>query len=160
MDEGVQADAYYGSWKFDGIHLLQLIGVSYPARRNEVVNSHDGLAVLQHPLDYTHELLRALLLFLGLSADHAMSGVVLKKAEGNLVECGLDRGDLGDDVNAVAVVFDHSLDAPDLSLDPSEALLESFLVGCVAVGVSRTSQFGFLSRFGPTRIPPSEVQLR
>lgn len=124
------------------------------------MNAHDGLAVLQHPPDYTHELLRALLLFLGLPADHAMLGVVFKKAEGNLVEGGLDRGDLGDDVDAIAVVVDHPLDPPDLSLDPSEALLESFLVGCVAVGVSQICQFGVLSGFGRTPIPPPEVQLR
>ena len=50
-----------------------------------------------------------------------------RAAERDLVERGLDRGDLGEDVDAVAVLVDHPLDAADLSLDAAQALGELVL---------------------------------
>ena len=50
---------------------------------------------------------------------HTVSGVAVEKPEGDLVQGGLDGGDLGKDVDAVPVVVDHLLDAADLPFDPS-----------------------------------------
>ena len=87
--------------------------------------------------DGGHQLLGALLLDLRGAADHAVAGVVVHEAERDLVERGLDRGDLRQDVDAVAVLLDHLLDAADLALDALEALLELLLGGRVpARGVS------------------------
>ena len=33
-------------------------------------------------------------------------------------QCSADRGKLGHDVNAIAVIFDHTGKAPDLAFDP------------------------------------------
>ena len=54
------------------------------------------------------------------AADDAVVGVVVEQAERDLVERGLDRADLRQHVDAVAVVLDHPLDAADLTLDPPE----------------------------------------
>ena len=50
----------------------------------------------------------------GLGAEHAGVGVAVEQAERDLVEGGLDRRDLSEDVDAVAVLLDHLLDAADL----------------------------------------------
>ena len=42
---------------------------------------------------------------------------LVEQAERDLVERGLDRADLREHVDAVAVVLDHALDAADLALD-------------------------------------------
>jgi hypothetical protein len=46
-------------------------------------------------------------------------GVPVEQPEGDLVQRGLDRGDLGQDVDAVPVVLDHPLDSADLAFDAS-----------------------------------------
>src|SRR5207253_11194842 len=48
-------------------------------------------------------------------------------------ERGRDGGDLGEDVDAVAVVLDHALDAAHLPLDPMQPLHERLLLAVVAV---------------------------
>src|ERR671924_528794 len=53
--------------------------------------------------------------------DDAVAGVAVEEPECHLVQRGLDRGDLGDDIDAVAVVLDHSLDAAHLAFDALEA---------------------------------------
>src|SRR4051812_22929216 len=58
--------------------------------------------------------------------------MVVEEAERNLVERGLDRGDLREDVDAVAVRLDHALHAADLALDPAQPLEELVLGGGVA----------------------------
>jgi copper chaperone CopZ len=75
-----------------------------------------------------------------------MAGVVVEQSERDLVERGLYRADLGQDVDAVAVVFDHSLHSTDLALDATEAVAEGVL-GCgVAAGLGdgRAGHWGLL----------------
>src|ERR1700709_1165788 len=55
-----------------------------------------------------------------------------EQLQAHLVEPGLDGADLGQDVDAVALVLDHALDAPHLALDALEARREGILVGDVA----------------------------
>ena len=57
---------------------------------------------------------------LGAGAEHAVARVVVEQPERDLLEGSLDRADLGDHVDAVAVVLDHALDAADLALDALE----------------------------------------
>ena len=49
-----------------------------------------------------------------------MVSMVVEQAQRNLVERGLGSADLGEDIDAVAVLLDHALDAADLTLDPSQ----------------------------------------
>ena len=53
-------------------------------------------------------------------------------SESHLVEGGLDRRNLGEDVDAVPILIDHALDAADLTLDPRQARLEGDLVVAVS----------------------------
>jgi hypothetical protein len=76
--------------------------------------------VAQEWPDRVHQLGRALLLHAGPGADHAVLGVVLEQTQCDLVEGGLDRRDLGDDVDAVALLLDRPLDPAELALDPSQ----------------------------------------
>src|SRR3954453_10866544 len=94
-------------------------------------------AAAQQALDRRHQLFGALLPLLALAAGDAVRGVVGEQLEGDLVECRLDRRHLGDYVDAVAVVLDHSLDPADLPLDPAQALEDRVLVLGVAVSYRR-----------------------
>ena len=67
-----------------------------------------------------------------LGADHAVARVFVEQAEGDLVDRRLDGGDLGEDVDAVAVLVDHPLEAADLAGDPAQAVLDLVLVVDVA----------------------------
>ena len=89
----------------------------------------------EEPPDRAHQLGRALLLHAGPGADHAVLGMVLEQAQGDLVEGGLDRRDLGDDVDAVALLFDHPPDPADLALDPAQPLEQRLLVARVGGGL-------------------------
>ena len=62
-----------------------------------------------------------------------MGDVVLEEPGADLLERGLDRGDLGEDVDAVAVLLDHPLDAAHLSLDAVQAPGQRLLVLGVAM---------------------------
>jgi hypothetical protein len=74
------------------------------------------------PADRIHELCRAFVLDLAVGfADDAVTRMVVEQPERHLVEGRLDRGDLGQDIDAVAVVLDHSLQAADLALDTTQA---------------------------------------
>ena len=90
-------------------------------------------AVPEQALDGAHQLGGALVGAVLAAADDAMVGVVLEQAERDLVERGLHGRDLGDDVDAVAVLVDHLLDAAHLPLDPPQALLQRLLVVAVPV---------------------------
>src|ERR1035437_9066109 len=61
-----------------------------------------------------------------------MSGVVVEQAEGDLVKRCLDRRDLSQHVDAVALVLDHPGYAAHLSLHPRETLEKLLLGGRVA----------------------------
>src|ERR1700749_1438818 len=83
-------------------------------------------AASEQPSDRGHHLFGALVLLLGLGADHARVRVPVKKAERDLVERRLGGAALRDDVDAIAVVLYHSLDPTALALDalqPSEQLV-------------------------------------
>ncbi len=62
-----------------------------------------------------------------------MRHVVLEHLRRDLLERGLDGGDLRQDVDAVAILLDHPLDAAHLALDPVQALRQRILVLGVAV---------------------------
>src|SRR5207249_421596 len=92
-------------------------------------------AAAHEPPDGGHQLLGlGLAVLVGLRAHDAVLGMVVKQAKRDLVERGLDRGDLREHVDAVAVVADHSLHAADLALDAPQAGEELILSGAVAAG--------------------------
>src|SRR6516162_7413226 len=62
-----------------------------------------------------------------------MLDVVVEDPETEALEGRRDRADLREDVDAVAILGDHLLDAAHLALDPVQALDQSFLFGVVAV---------------------------
>src|SRR6266511_133257 len=66
-------------------------------------------------------------------AGDAVAHVLVEDLEGERLECGVDGRDLGEDVDAVAVLLDHPFDPADLSLDAVEALDECVLVFRVSV---------------------------
>src|SRR5215212_2376795 len=82
--------------------------------------------------DGAHHLLGLLLAVALAGSDHAVASVVLEQLERHLVQRGLDRGDLREDVDAVALVRDHALDPADLAPDSPQALLQLLLVLDVA----------------------------
>ena len=60
---------------------------------------------------------------------HAVARVLVHQPEGDLVERGLRGGDLGEDVDAVAVVDHHALDPAYLPLDAAQAR-EQLILAC------------------------------
>src|SRR5688500_12022798 len=80
------------------------------------------LAAAHEAADGSHELVG--LVRLVLRAHDAVPGVLVEEAEGHLVERRLDRGDLRDHIDAVAVVVDHALHSTDLAFHAPQALLE------------------------------------
>jgi hypothetical protein len=73
----------------------------------------------EHAADRAHELVDARLCAIG--ARHADACVPVQKPESDLVERRVDRGDLRDDVDAVAIVLDHPGDPVHLPVDAGEA---------------------------------------
>src|SRR5689334_6069152 len=61
-----------------------------------------------------------------------MPRVVVQQPERDLVERGLDSGDLREHVHARPVLLDHPLDTADLSLHAPQALAQLVLRGGVA----------------------------
>src|SRR6185437_3552517 len=99
--------------------------VAPSANAGEAVDRVEQLAAL---------LGRDLLVAGGQRSGHAVVDVLVEDLERHRIECGRDGRDLGDDVDAVAVLFDHLLDASHLSLDPVQALDQRRLVRGVAIG--------------------------
>jgi hypothetical protein len=62
------------------------------------------LAAAHEPPDRRHELVRAVLLLVLGAVDDAVAGVLVHEAERDLVQRGLDRADLREDVDAVAIL--------------------------------------------------------
>src|SRR5437764_2829960 len=86
------------------------------------------LAAAQQAPDGAHELVGQLLRrSLSIAFDDAVMGVIIKESEGDLVERRLDGRDLGDDVDAVAVLVDHPLDAANLAFDSPQPGLKLIL---------------------------------
>ncbi len=82
---------------------------------------------MQQSADGGHHLCGLLFLVAIGSAEHAVGGMLIEEAKGDFVQSGLDGRDLGEDVDAVAILVDHLLDAADLTLDALEARLELIL---------------------------------
>ena len=101
------------------------------------------LAAPHEAADCRHHLVGARISRRGVvGAHHAVLGVIVEQAQGDLVERGLDRGDLGQDVDAVALVLDHALDPADLSLDALEPRLD----GAPCWRCSRDARFSGMQR--------------
>ena len=65
-------------------------------------------------------------------AEQAVAGMVVEHPQRHLVQRRLDGGDLGQDVDAVAVLLDHAGDPAHLALDPRQALVELLFGRAVA----------------------------
>ncbi len=93
------------------------------------------LATTHEAADGGHQLGRLLVALLrGVGPEHAVSGVVVEQPERDLVESGLGGADLGQDVDAIAVVLHHALDSADLALDPAQSREELISGGAVSAG--------------------------
>jgi hypothetical protein len=90
------------------------------------------LAASKQASDGGHHLRGALVALVLTGLDHAVAGVVVEQAERNLVQRGLRGADLGEHVDAVAVLFDHPLDSLDLAADPAQSDLELVLADDVS----------------------------
>ena len=97
------------------------------------------LACLREALDGLEELTALLLGVLpvagGERARDAVLDVLFEHLQRHRLESGVDGAELGEDVDAVAVVLDHLGDAPHLALDARQALEELVLVRRVAIGL-------------------------
>ena len=100
-----------------------------------------ALPRLCEPLNRLEELGRLLVrlrrVARGERAGDAVLHVILEHLDPDRLEGGVDGSELGENVDAVAVVLDHLGDASHLPLDPGEPLQELLLVRCVAVGPGR-----------------------
>jgi hypothetical protein len=83
------------------------------------------------------------------AAGDAVVRVLVEQAGRDLVERRLDRRDLREDVDAVAVLVDRPLDAAVLALDAAQALVELVLRRGVAAGGRRGTG---MSPSSPARI--------
>src|SRR5215207_1322020 len=106
--------------------------VSASARRRPLAAPHQ-------PGDRGHQLLGPLLLEILRAVDDAVARVVIHEPESDLVERRLNRGDLGQHFDAVAVFVDHVLHATDLALNAPQALEQLFFGG----GVTARGSGGF-----------------
>src|SRR5262249_52155579 len=88
-------------------------------------------APAQQAPDGGHHLPGSLLPVLVLRANHARARVPVEEPERDLVEGGLDRGDLGENVYAIAVLGHHPLDTAHLTLDTAKATMQLILGGGV-----------------------------
>jgi hypothetical protein len=79
--------------------------------------SRELLAAAHESANRGHHLRGALILLAWLGSDHTGMSVAVEQPERHLVQGGLDRCDLCEDVDAVAIRLDHSLDAAHLTLD-------------------------------------------
>src|ERR671916_2512802 len=91
----------------------------------------------QEPLDGGRELFYLLVCVLVLldGRPDAVLDVVLEQNGTHLLQGRDDAGDLGEDVHAVGLLVHHPLHAPNLTLDPPEAVLEQILVFSLYVAV-------------------------
>src|SRR3954464_42643 len=87
----------------------------------------DCSATAHQPRHRGHELVGPLDALVAGGAHDAVLRVLVEQAERHLVQRRLHGGDLGEDVDAVAVVGDHALDPADLALDAAKALEELVL---------------------------------
>jgi hypothetical protein len=111
----------------------------------------DVLATAQESSYGGHQLFGLLGALAGVGVDDAVGGVLVEQPQGDLVQRGLDGGDLGEHVDAVAVLVDHLLHAADLPLDAPQSRLKLVLGGAVAARGRRELSFGGGLCAGPRR---------
>src|SRR5579885_285435 len=106
----------------------------YVSAHSQFVSAHSADA--GEPLDRAQQLLgllvRLAVVARGERAGDAVTDVIVEQPQGQRVERRRRGGDLREDVDAVAVVLDHLLDAAHLPLDPVQAPNQSGLVVGVA----------------------------
>src|SRR4051812_11586557 len=119
--------------------------LSLAPRRTQTRRS--GSAAAHEPADGRHQLAGPRVLLGVRPIDDAVARVVVEEPERDLVERRLHRGDLRHDVDAVAVVLDHSLDAADLPFDAAQTLEQLVLGRAVAAGLARS---GHATHYTPT----------
>src|SRR5581483_1458549 len=76
---------------------------------------------------------------LGHGSRDAVREMLLEQADRHRLQSLRSRGDLGEDVNAVAVLFDHPLQAADLAFYPAQPLQVILLVRGVPVSLHDSS---------------------
>ena len=104
-------------------------------RRSQGSPARRQLTAAHESSDGAHQFVGELFwLTVGTPTDDAIPRMVVEEPQRDLVERGLYRGNLGEHVDAVAVLVDHPLNAADLSLDAAQALVELVLRGGVAAG--------------------------
>src|ERR1019366_597260 len=110
---------------------------------------------MQQPPDGAHQLVDLLLrvAWRAALALHAVTGVIVEQAEGDLVKRGLNRRDLSQDVDAIALVLNHPGDAAHLPFDPCQAFEQLLFGGRVATAWRGRRGFWFRhsSEYTPTR---------
>src|SRR5215207_1600050 len=96
----------------------------------------DGVLGLEQPLDRLGGLGHdRVAVHPALAADgvaHAVAQVVVQQQHRDPAQGGVDRRDLGEDVDAVGVLVDQPLQAADLALNPAQAGLQLVLVRRIA----------------------------
>ena len=116
-------------------------GMSWLARARETLHGLEQLLGLRRGVRRVAGLERA---------GDAVADVLVEDLERERLERRVDGGDLGEDVDAVAVVLDHPLDAAHLAFDAVQALDERVLVLRVAVDVG-LGLGGLAHDFTPSR---------
>src|SRR5690606_12184909 len=117
-------------------------GLTPRARRAGTLSRRERRSRPDEPGDGRRGLLHLLLGLRAALADrlgHAVPDVILEQAEGHRLERTGHRGDLGEDVDAVGVLFDHPLKPSDLPLDPAQAHEIGLLVRAVPVHASNAT---------------------
>src|SRR5579884_1532773 len=120
------------SWRARSERCADALRAPQPARASSPVaaaTAHPTAAIRrertsaapEQPAHCGHHLFGALTALGRFGTDHARVRVAVEEPERHLVECGLGGADLGEDVDAVAVVLDHPFDPADLALDPLQA---------------------------------------
>jgi hypothetical protein len=133
------ADWIFGQFRFPFSSLL--------ATRNYFVNFTSGCSwfviLAQMRVDHFQEfVVHGFGFFFFVAAQGfggAMVQVVAHQIAGYAAEGFLDAGDLRDDVGAVAIVFDHFLEAADLAFDAAKAVA----IGVLELGIDGDCLSGF-----------------
>lgn len=94
-----------------GVHSLDIVAIGSTIGTRYDVHQLDDLASLLCPVSGSDGIL------------DAMGNMVLQDFFFRPSKCCAHRSDLRDDVDAIAIVFNHAGEAADLTFDPAEPLL-------------------------------------
>ncbi len=98
----------------------------------DVASISDALPAPQEPADRSHQLISLLRPLGRLGTNDTVVSVLVEQPKSNLVKRSLNSRNLRQDINAVAILVNHSLDAADLTLHPTQPLLKLVLRGRVS----------------------------